>query len=196
MTAVTRQAKLAKTVGELDAVRADLSRLSKDGIVLTPRPVWRRAAAWAGAAGEGEGEDEGEQSSAAHAARLEAKTAAGEERIAVLEREVNELNGVLVAAREQADKERVLRATAEERSGMLAAELQALRDRPRSDAACGCPEPPEDRQVVMVELGEYLVTYLSKRFGLQGHMASWEVEKLGKDLGWVMEQPVRCAVQS
>ena len=53
-----------------------------------------------------------------------------------------------------------------------------------------------DGKVVMVELSEYLVSYLSKRFGLQGHMASWEVEKMHKDLGWIMNQPVRCAVQS
>ena len=55
----------------------------------------------------------------------------------------------------------------------------------RADAACGCPEPPPGGKV-FVDLEEYLQGYLTRRFGLQGHMSAWEVEQLGKDFGWVM----------
>ena len=78
-----------------------------------------------------------------------------------------------------------------------AAELKTMRDRRVGvDASCGCPDPPGDPNVEMMELSEYLASYLSKRFGLQGHMASWEVEKVGKDLGWIMQMHVRSSAPS
>jgi len=76
-------------------------------------------------------------------------------------------------------------ARAEEEAGALRAERDAAVGVQRADAACGCPEPPPGGKV-FVDLEEYLQGYLTRRFGLQGHMSAWEVEQLGKDFGWVM----------
>ena len=134
--------------------------------------------------------------SAQRAAHMVEAKAQDEHKIAALEHQLAGLTTALEQAKEAAERESLLRKTAEEVSDKLAAELQVIRDRPHENASCGCPEPPEDKQLVMVELSEYLAVYLNKRFGLQGHMASWEVEKMSKDLGWIMVQPVRSAVQS
>jgi len=67
--------------------------------------------------------------------------------------------------------------------------LDALLTVAKCDAACGCPEKKPDVEEVDVE--EYLQTYLSKRFGLQGVSSAWEVERMGKDFGWVMQAQVR-----
>jgi len=180
---VCDQDKLTKALSELDQVRAELARFTQGGVVLTPRPSWE-----AGGAGEGGG------SSSERVANLLKSATEGGERVRALEVHIVSLTAALQETKEGVERETVLRTSAEEISQKLAATLQEIQDRPRAHASCGCPEPPEDGQVVVVELSEYLSTYLSKRFGLQGHMASWEVEKMSKDLGWIMEQPVRSAV--
>ena len=184
------QGKLATALKDADHLREELARFTQEGVVLTPRPEW---------AGEGDElnlRGHPARSSMERAADVMRRAAEGAERITVLESEVSDLKAEAAKAREEAAGEVALRVTAQEVSHKLAGQLQEITDRPRAEAACGCPEPPADGQVVMVELSEYLVSYLSKRFGLQGHMASWEVEKMDKDLGWIMNQPVRCAVQS
>eukprot|EP00802_Teleaulax_amphioxeia_P006749 Tamp_06754.p1 GENE.Tamp_06754~~Tamp_06754.p1 ORF type:complete len:738 (+),score=212.46 Tamp_06754:138-2216(+) len=186
------QGKLTAALRELDGVRDQLARFTQDGVILTPRPAWNASEDEEGGIGGGEGG----MSSVLRAAALQQRLAAGKEKIGELEEQVAALSMQLRETAAARDLQSSLRLAAEEAQQKSAAELLALQERPRAEASCGCPEPPEDRQVVMVELQEYLITYLSKRFGLQGHMASWEVEKMTKDLGWIMEQPVRCSVQS
>jgi len=177
----SEQVKLTSALSELDEARRELSRLNRDGIVLTPRPCW-----------EGQGGHLEDRTSAARVATLLAAVADAEARTSALEADTASLAASLTAAREEGEQQRALRKTAEDLVETQAAELRAMRDRIKgSDASCGCPEPPDDPSVEMVELSEYLANYLSKRFGLQGHMSSWEVEKVSKDLGWIMQLQVR-----
>ncbi len=157
--------KLTSAINAQDELRAQLSRLTRDGVVLTPRPAWQD---------EGGGESESESSAERVSCLLKGK-AEVQCRVSALEQQVAALKSELEALKETSAQERAQGLMAEDVSRKLAAELQAIHDRPRAYASCGCPEPPEDRQVVMIELSEYLAVYLSKRFGLQGHMASWEV---------------------
>jgi len=86
---------------------------------------------------------------------------------------------------------------AEERSNLseanrkledLKSKLDSIENPKRANASCGCPERREG--FVMVPLSEYLTSYLSKRFGLKGEMASWEVERMQNEMGWVLEAEV------
>ena len=79
-----------------------------------------------------------------------------------MEEEVLSLAAKVRVAEEARDIEVALRVTAEGALAKMAGELEGIRDRPRANASCGCPEMPHDRQVAMVELEEYLITYLSK----------------------------------
>lgn len=183
------QQKLTATRALLDQVSAELFRFTQDGIVLTPRPDWAPLSHHPGG-------EETATSSAQRAAHLVIAKAEGEHKIGALEQQLASLTTAFELAKEAAERESVVRKTAEDVSEKLSAQLQTIRDRPLAHASCCCPEPTEDKQLVMVELREYLAVYLNKRFGLQGHMASWEVEKMSKDLGWLMALPVRSAVQS
>ena len=129
-------------------------------------------------------------------AKLLATVADAEARTSALEAETASLTAALTVAKAEGEQQRALRMAADDLAQTQAAELQAIYERTKgAEASCGCPEPPDDPSVEMIELSEYLANYLSKRFGLQGHMSSWEVEKVGKDLGWIMQMQVRSAMQ-
>ena len=185
----SEQSKLTQVLSELDETRGQLARFTQDGVVLTPRPEWGRKG------GDSGQEEEEDCSSAERVARLLRRAEKSLERQSALEADMASVTSEMTKAKEELVQARAVRLAAEDLVQKQAAELQAMRDRRvGTDASCGCPEPPEDPNIEMMELSEYLANYLSKRFGLQGHMASWEVEKVGKDLGWMMEMPVRSSV--
>ena len=172
-------------------MREELARFTQEGVVLTPRPEW---------AGEGDElnlRGHPACSSMERAADVMRRAAEGAERITVLESEVSDLKAEAAKAREEAAGEVALRVTAQEVSHKLAGQLQEITDRPRAEAACGCPEPPADGQGVMVEPASTLCRICPSGSGCRANgLLGGREDGQGPGLDYEPTGALRCSVVS
>lgn len=111
----------------------------------------------------------------------------GMDKVAEIKAELEKENKISAQAREYASKESD-RAEEEKAARVkVMEELKDMKSIPQESVQC---QTPDELGVDAVPVKEYLEFYLCERFGLQGPMSEWEVERIGKDFGWVMEAQV------
>eukprot|EP00960_Hanusia_phi_P047825 758609-Hanusia_phi.AAC.3 len=185
------QNKVEELLNEQEQLQIRLSH-QQTGVVLTPRPDWKSFECCKSLQG----------SSSEIARSLCTQLETSNKSLEDLGKECSATSQMNGSLQKELAEERSNLSEANRKLEDLKSKLDSIENPKRANASCGCPERREG--FVMVPLSEYLTSYLSKRFGLKGkvsspparsnghpgEMASWEVERMQNEMGWVLEAEV------
>uniref|UniRef100_A0A7S0F0Q6 Uncharacterized protein n=1 Tax=Hanusia phi TaxID=3032 RepID=A0A7S0F0Q6_9CRYP len=163
---------------KLKEANEKIEDLTNTGVVLTPRPDWKSFECCKSLQG----------SSSEIARSLCTQLETSNKSLEDLGKECSATSQMNGSLQKELAEERSNLSEANRKLEDLKSKLDSIENPKRANASCGCPERREG--FVMVPLSEYLTSYLSKRFGLKGEMASWEVERMQNEMGWVLEAEV------